>query len=221
MDISEYKNLYSGQDDVAPGWDAIDSALAPIYGSQEPKHWGTVLKHMLGGKDPIDGISAYESSKGDIDHLHFVTYGYTSLYYDEDSVGEDFSRFGFEMTFRLASELPPSEVPIWVCSLLQNLAKYVFESGRWFEEFHWIPANGPIRAEFDTDIVGLTFVRDPELEPIESVHGRVEFIQAFGITQSELDSFKDTKQTAENLIRSHREKNPFLITDLSRKDCQQ
>jgi hypothetical protein len=122
------------------------------------------------------------------------------------------------MTFRLASELPPREELIWVCNLLQNLARYVFESGRWFEQYHWIPANGPIRADYDTDVVGLAFLLDPVLEPVQSPHGRVEFIQAFGITQSELDSFKDTKETAEGIINHHRRANPLLVTDLSRKD---
>jgi hypothetical protein len=63
---------------------------------------------MLGGPDPIDGISPYQCTDGGIDHLHFITFGYPSLYYDE-AVGKAFSRFGFEMTFRLASELPPAE----------------------------------------------------------------------------------------------------------------
>ena len=72
---------------------------------------GTVISYMLGGPDPIDGISAY-SCDGDIDHLHFITFGYSSLYYDEESVGGDFRKFGFEMTFRLASNLPPKSDPI-------------------------------------------------------------------------------------------------------------
>lgn len=218
MNLEEYRNRYRDQDDAAPGWDAIDSRLTPVYGSQEPKHWGTLIKHMLGGPDPIDGISAYECADGGIDHLHFITYGYSSLYYDEDAVGGEFSRFGFEMTFRLASGLPPSTEPVWACNLLQNLARYVFESGRWFEQYHWIPANGPIRADYDTDIVGLAFALDPVLKPIDSPHGRVEFLQAFGVTQRELDAFKNTRQTAEELINHHRTENPLLITDLSRKD---
>lgn len=217
MDIDTYKQMFGGEES-APGWDAINSRLKEVYGEQEPKHWGTIIKHMLGGPDPLDGISAYECVDGGCEHLHFCTYGYTFLYYDEEAVGADYSRFGFEMTFRLASQLPPTEEPLWVCNLLQNLARYVFESGRWFEPYHWLPANGPIRADYDTDIVGLAFLRDPRLESIESPHGRVEFIQAFGITQAELDSFADTKQTAESLIESHRKTNPLLVTDLSRTD---
>jgi hypothetical protein len=218
MDLEEYRRRYSELDDAAPGWDAIDARIDEIYGEQEPKHWGTIIKHMFGGPDPLDGISAYESNEGGRPHLHFLTYGYSSLYYDEESVGQDFSRFGFEMTFRLASELPPAEEPLWVCNLLQNIARYVFQSGKWFEQYHWIPANGPIRSDYDTDIVGLAFVHDPILAPVDSPHGRVEFIQAFGITQSELDTLKSTKQTAEAIIENHRKSNPLLITDLSRKD---
>lgn len=217
MNLNEYKNLYEGKD-ATPGWDAIAARLKEVYGTQEPKHWGTVITHMLGGPDPIDGISAYQCTDGAIDHLHFCTFGYTSLYYDEESVGGDYSRFGFEMTFRLASTLPPSEESIWVCNLLQNLARYVFESGKWFEQYHWIPANGPIRADSETDIVGLAFLNDPTLKAVDSPHGRVEFIQAFGITQKELDTFKDTKQTAEEIIEFHMKTNPLLVTDLTRRD---
>lgn len=220
MDLAEYRRRYEDQDDAAPGWDAIDSRVEPVYPGQEPKHWGTALKHMLGGPDPLDGISAYECSDGGIDHLHFITYGYTSLYYDDEAVGGDYSRFGFEMTFRLASKLPPTADPIWVCSLLQNIARYVFESKTWFEPYQWIPANGPICVDFDTDLVGLAFLNDPALEAIDSPHGRVEFIQAFGITQSELDSLVETNHSAEALIERHRKTNPFLVTDLTRRDGQ-
>jgi hypothetical protein len=218
MDLAEYKRLYEDKVDPAPGWDAIDSRLSIVYPDQKPKHWGTTLPAALGGRDPIDGISIYECTQGGIDHLHFITYGYTSLYYDEKAVGGEFSKFGFEMTFRLASKLPPQENISWVFNLLQNLARYVFKSGKWFEQYHWIPANGPIRLDYDTDIVGLAFLLDPILEPVDSPHGRVDFIQAFGVTQTELTCLKDGKQTAEAIIELHRKTNPQLVTDLSRRD---
>ena len=218
LDLAEYRRRYGNQDAATPGRNAINARLHEVYGEQEPKHWGTIIKHMLGGPDPIDGISAYQCPDGGIDHLHFITLGYSSLYYDEEAVGKAFSRFGFEMTFRLASELPPAEEPVWVCNLLQNLARYVFKTGKWFEEYHWIPANGPIRLDFQTDIVGLAFLNDPTLRPVDSPHGRVEFIQAFGITQTELNTFRDTKHTARAVVECHRRTNPLLVTDLSRKD---
>jgi hypothetical protein len=74
------------------------------------------------------------------------------------------------------------------------------------------------RESIDRGIVGLAFLYDPKLEPLDSPHGRVEFIQAFGITQSELDSLKDIKQTAEAIIERRRKTNPLLVTDLARKN---
>lgn len=218
MDLAEYKHRYEDRDSAAPGWDAIDSRVRQVYDGQEPQHWGTLIRYRLGGPDPIDGISAYQCTDSRVEHLHFITYGYTSLYYDEEAVGGEYSGFGFEMTFRLATPLPPKEEPMWVCGLLQNLARYVFESGKWFANYHWIPANGPIRANYDTDIVGLAFVNDPTLAPIDSPHGRVEFVQAFGITQTELDGLLNKTRTCKDIIEFHRRTNPLLITDLARKD---
>jgi len=86
MDINQYRKLYDAED-AAPGWDAIDSRLDEVYGSKEPRHWATLHKAMLGGPDPLDGISAYESNAGGISHLHFCTYGYSELYYNEEAVG--------------------------------------------------------------------------------------------------------------------------------------
>lgn len=219
MNLSKYRKLFKSKDST-PGWDAIDSALKQIYKKKKPKHWGTLIGHILGGPDPLDGISAYHSSSGNIDHLHFCSYGFTSLYYDEEAVGGKFSRFGFELTFRLASRLPPLEEPIWVCNFMQNIARYVFESGNWFEKYHWIPANGPIRADYKTDIVGLIFINDPELKPIDSPHGRVEFLQMFGITKNELKLIKNGKKSPKDIILKHKRTNPFLITDLKRKNSE-
>lgn len=219
LNLEEYKRLYGDQDDATPGWDAINERLTEGYGDQEPKHWGTIIKQMLGGPDPIDGISAYECRDGGRDHLHFVTFGYSILYYDEEAVGNDYSGYGFEMTFRLASDLPPSEEPIWVCNLLQNLAKYVFKTNKIFDAGHWIPANGPIRADGETDIVGLAFAIDPVLQSIESPHGRIDFVQAFGITESELSDLKSKTRTCLQILDEHRSHNPLLITDLARRNA--
>ena len=35
----------------ALGWDAIDAALVPVYGDQEPKHYGTIIGRARG----VDG----------------------------------------------------------------------------------------------------------------------------------------------------------------------
>ncbi|GAB2914304.1 hypothetical protein GCM10027093_61040 [Paraburkholderia jirisanensis] len=69
----------SADDDGAPGWKAIDCALARLYPGQQPKHYGTLIKWRLGGPDPLDGISVWKR-KDPVPHWHFVTYGLTELY---------------------------------------------------------------------------------------------------------------------------------------------
>jgi hypothetical protein len=64
-------------DDQAPGWDAIDSVLKPLYGAQKPKHWAAAPHWALGGKNPLDGVSAYEASNPP--HWHVVSYGRSGM----------------------------------------------------------------------------------------------------------------------------------------------
>lgn len=220
MDLETYKKAFSETD--TPGWSSIDARLADFYGKGEPDfHFGTLIKYMLGGNDPIDGVSIYRRT-APTPHLHFVSYEMSSLYYEEEAVGKEFSGWGFEFTFRLAmpeADLPEKgeEPPHWVINLMQNLARYVFQSGKWFEHGHFITANGPIRADFETDLVGLIFVRDPELGKIETPHGEVSFLQMVGITQSELDDLFANRITAVDMADSLAENNPLLLTDLARK----
>lgn len=214
MTIEEYKKQFSEEDAV--GWDAIERQLDKLYPDEEPQHFATIIKHMLGGEDPLDGISVYESEKQE-PHYHFVSYGFSELYYDEESVGNEFSKFGFELTFRLKKK--DGDNLHWAINLMQNLAKYVFKSGNWFDEYHFIPANGPIRLEYDTDITALVFVADPELGKIETPHGEVQFLQMVGITSTEYEQLKENPKTSEveKLVKHLKRDNELLITDLDRK----
>ncbi|MFG4005207.1 suppressor of fused domain protein [Flavobacterium aquidurense] len=214
MTLEEYKKEFS--EDDAVGWLAIDKPLEALYPNQEPKHFAPPLHYMLGGEDPLDGISIYESKK-QTDHFHFVTYGFSELYYNEEKLDSEFSKWGFELTFRLKPFEHDSETPAWPIALLQNIAKYVFSSGNWFEEFHYMPANGPIRLDTETEITAILFVNDPELEKIQTPHGEVSFLQIVGITTAEYDFLKENPETAEELYHKLKENNPLLITDLTRK----
>ena len=213
--MTNSKKQFSEDDSV--GWDFIDTELVKIYSEQEPLHFAPTLHYALGGEGPLDGISVYKSDE-QTKHFHFVTYGFSELYYDEESAGGDFSKYGFELTFRLKMEDENDNVN-WVCNLLQNLAKYVFKSGKWFEEYHFIPANGPIRSEFDTEITALAFVLDPELGKIDTPHGEVMFLQMVGLTTNEYEELKQNPNTneTEKLIEKLKQTNELLITDLNRK----
>jgi Suppressor of fused protein (SUFU) len=213
MTKDEYKQQFS--EDDAVGWLSIDKEFERLYPNQEPKHFGTTIPYALGGEDPLDGLSVYESTK-QTEHYHFVSYGFSELYYDEDMAGEEYSKWGFELTFRLKKV---DEEIHWAMNLIQNLAKYVFSSKKYFDEYHFIPANGPIRLGYDTDITALAFVADPELGKIQTPNGEVIFLQLVGLTTAEYDLLKNDpdENKTEQLISELRRTNPLLITDLARK----
>lgn len=227
---SQKKKAYTEKfcEDDTPGWAAIDEALNSIYPDTCERHYATLIKYMFGGKDPLDGISIYDNHIQTF-HRHIVSYGMSELYYDPDSADKEYSRWGFEFTMRTVPfEDDPDagkkdgtasrNEPFWAMNLMQNLARYVYESGNYFDAYHFIPANSPIRTETDTKLTGIVFAPDPQLGGIDTPNGHVEFLQMIGITQRELDwLFEDpTTARAKELIDKMRMDNPFLITDLKR-----
>ncbi len=194
------------------GWDAIDQELSKIYGVQEPKHYGTLISYALGGQDPLDGISAYKSDTP-APHWHFVTYGFTELYEKESDHTED-SGYGFELTFRLARKEEEEEPPAWALNLLQNMGRYVFNSGNIFRSGDYLDANGPICLNADTRLSALAFVHDPELPAIHTSNGRVEFLQMVGITGDELEAMQTWNTLG--VLSAGLSYMPSYITDLTR-----
>jgi hypothetical protein len=217
MDLEEYKRQYGGKDGV-PGWDAIEARLKSVYPDQKPQHLVPPIHASIGGSEPLDGISIYKSDAGGIKHHHLVTYGFSELYFDEAAHGKEFSKFGFELTFRVKPYRGDSGIPHWAVNMLQNLAKYVFKSGNWFEPFDLMPVNGPLRGDTDTAIRAILFVPDAELGTIETPHGQVRFLQVFGITENELRDTEQLHDQAVALAERHKLTNPLHVTDLDRKD---
>lgn len=221
MTEADYKKQFG--EEASVGWDCIDRALEKIYGNQEPRHYGSIIKHFMGGPDPLDGSSIYDV-EFPIYHRHIVSYGMSELYNSPDSVGNEFSGWGFEFTFRIVpcksdeKHNGADNEPMWAINVMNNLGRYVLESKKWFDPYHFIPANGPLRLETETDITGVVFVPDTQLGDIDTPHGKVQFLQMVGVTQKELDwLFEDPKTTrAKELIERMREDNPMLITDLTR-----
>src|SRR5918995_1872532 len=192
----------------APGWDAIDAALRPIYEDREPLHYGTVVSYALGGPDPIHGISAYPNDQ--LPPWHFVTYGFSELWAKESDDPET-SGFGFELTFRPTREPGDQTPPAWALNFLQNLGRYVFETGNGFGVGHTLPLNGPIARGSGTPIHAATFAHDPELPPIDTPNGRLEFLQIVGLTMDELEAISSWNAAA--FLDLRRRADPLLLTD--------
>jgi hypothetical protein len=202
----------NANNDDAPGWDAIDAALWPLYGDREPYHVGTVIPYALGGPDPIHGISAYQNAQP-VPHWHFVTYGFSELWAKE-STNPEVSGFGFELTFRLACKARQKKPPIWAWNFLQNLGRYVFETVNAFGVGHTLPLNGPIKQGSSTLIQATSFINDPQLRPMATPNGRVEFLQVVGLTMDELEAISSWNAAA--FLELRRRHDPLLLTDLSR-----
>ncbi|MEF7441030.1 suppressor of fused domain protein [Paenibacillus lautus] len=199
-------------EDNAPGWEAIDEALLKLYGEQEPKHYGALIPYALGGPDPLNGISAYVLDTP-MPHWHMVTYGFSELY-DKESDHLEESGYGFELTLRLAKPEDEEEPPAWALNLLQNMGRYVFNSGNIFRSGDYLDANGPICLGADTQLTALAFVEDPELPAMDTPNGRVEFLQMIGITREELEAMQTWNTLG--VLQACAEHMPLYITDLNR-----
>ncbi|MGB4813175.1 MAG: suppressor of fused domain protein [Methylophilaceae bacterium] len=222
MELEAYKKRYK-QDD-AVGWECIDQQLGKVYGKAPFRHYAPPIHYRLGGEDPIDGSSVYDN-ENQVFHRHIVSYGMSSLYYDEESAASEFSGWGFEFTMRVAPFLGDPDgdgcknEPYWAMAVMNNLARYVYSSKRWFEPYHYTPANGPIRLETETLLTALAFVPDPELASISTPHGQLDFLQMVGLTDAEYKwvSQDSTTGRCQQLMDLMRNDNALLITDITRK----
>lgn len=191
--------------------------LYQVHGEQEPKHYGTMIPYSLGGQDPLDGISAYKSETP-VPHWHFVTYGFSELY-EKELENKDYSGYGFELTFRLVRSEEEDEPPAWALNLLQNMGRYVFNSGNVFRAGDYLDANGPICLDADTQLTALAFTHDPELAEMDTPNGKVEFIQMVGITEDELEAMQTWKTLG--VLQAGINQIPSYITDLTRPSLLQ
>ncbi|MGE7020967.1 suppressor of fused domain protein [Solibacillus cecembensis] len=194
------------------GWDAIEKSLTKLYGEQEPKHFGTIISYMLGGQDPLDGLSAYKAETPS-PHWHIVTFGFSELY-EKEMKDPEYSGYGFELSFRVSRSQDEEEPPAWALNLLQNMGRYVFGSNNIFASGDYLDANGPICLGADTQLTALAFIPDPELDTLHTPNGRVEFLQMVGITEDELEAMKIWN--TRGLLEAGKAEVPGYITDLSR-----
>ncbi|MFF5178240.1 suppressor of fused domain protein [Micromonospora sp. NPDC000316] len=189
--------------DEAPGWAAIEAAVATRVSDQNPLHWGT---NNLPGQG-LYGLSAYQSAG----HWLLVTFGMTELF-SKDSDDPDVSGWGYELTMRVPVDA--DQPPAWSLRLLERLVDYVFTSGKPFAEGHRMDPGGPVTGQANTRLRALAFAADPELPPINSPHGSARFVTVVGITANELDRMKVT--TTAEVLNELAERSPMLVTDPTR-----
>jgi len=216
MNIEEYRKRFN--EDDAVGWMFIDKQLKNIYNNQEPRHYNSALPSMF-GKNPFDGFSIFDSNKEE-KHKHFISYGMSSLYYDEDLIKHEFSRWGFELTFRIKAKKQEDEDSMWIIDIMNYLGNYVNKSGRWFEEYHFIPLNielkNKIKKETQLEIEGIAFIKDIELKEINTPHGKLTFLQMVCLNKLEMEFLLEnaTTKEVEKLLKDKQKNNPYLINNI-------
>jgi hypothetical protein len=191
----------------SPGWTAIDRAIAQVLPGAEPLHWGT--EHLP--DEGVYGINAFRAA----DHWLYVTYGLTELF-GKASDDPEVSGWGFELTMRvpIRIEAPPN----WPSRLLKSLGDYVFSTANVFEPTHRFDPGGPITGEDDTLLCAVAFDEDPQLRPIATPHGRVDFLTVFGITQHEYAAMR--RSTTMTVLDRIKAVNPLLVTDRERGETE-
>jgi hypothetical protein len=98
--------------------------------------------------------------------------------------------------------------------MLQNLARYVYNTKMPFDHEHYIRWGGPITKAEPTRLEGLVFSTDPVLGDLETPNGLVRFLGTIGITEDE-HALADT-QGPEVLLRKLLPGNPLGVVDLGR-----
>ena len=161
----------------ALGWEAIEAEFMRLYpGQTNPAHVAPLVHRMDDISEnaaAFDGISAYDGGA----FWHFVSFGLTELHVKQ-SDSPEWSGFGYELTFRLAKN--DDSPPAWAFEFMEAIGKAVWKD-QVFAAGHTIKT-GPINGDPETKQNAVLVVRDPAIpEPIDTPHGRVEFLLLVGV----------------------------------------
>ncbi len=167
----------------APGWAALDAALARVYPGQTPHQFASQRPYEREAAAPLPAVVAFEASEPA--HWHLVTYGLTELF-EKSSPHPDRSGFGFELTFRIPRGADETHPPAWPVRMLQALGHHVLFEQALLDSGHVLDLGGSLRPAPPSRLHGLLCVPDPDLGKIDTPHGSVLFLQLFGLAQGEI-----------------------------------
>lgn len=187
MTREEYAKRMKKHPDWAPGRDAIEAAFARRYPKTEPVCFESELHDR--------------AAFGGDEYL--------------DGFGAEYSKWGYEMTMKVRESY--AETGTWALDLLAQLARYTYQTGNFFEPGAYIPGDGSsLHPELNSAITGLAIVSDTTVAPIETVHGKVAFLQLVGLTQPELDALARDPDALDGILERMRADDPELVLDMRR-----
>ncbi|XP_018332053.1 suppressor of fused homolog [Agrilus planipennis] len=211
------------------GLESLYSLCRKIYPDQpNPLQVTALLKYWLGGPDPLDYISMYANPgnpQANIPpHWHYISFGLSDLHGDgrvhEVTTPNGVSGYGFELSFRLQRHPEETAPPTWPATLMQSLAKYVFQSGNTLcagDHVSWHCALD----NSESRIQHMLMTTDPQLRSTQTPFGSVDFVQIVGVCAEELRAAQQWTGTGvlEMLSRFSQTGGPWLITDMRRGEC--
>ncbi|MCR6688094.1 suppressor of fused domain protein [Cellulomonas sp.] len=194
---------------TADGWDAIDAAFRAVYGEQSPRHVGYSPGRAFGSV--LQGCSAYRAD----DHWHYVTYGLSNLFDDDEGANDGFSGWGYELTWRVRESRADAEPPSWPFAVIQQVAKAASDGGILLAEGSRLAVGGPVTGHPhtggpDTPLTGLLLTTDPELGEIDTVNGRVRFLQLVPVDAATMALAQETSPAA--VIERMRQEDALTVT---------
>ncbi len=183
---------------TAPGWNAIEVAIAPLVEGIPPVHWGTGT--MVPDQDGLWGVSAYPRPG----HWFFVTYGLSELF-TKISQDRSVSGWGEELTMRVRRE-HDGEAPWWPPRLLARLGELVFERATPF----WPGGRLELGNDGGEAPPAVCWTSDPELGEIATPHGSLAFVATVGVGRDLLARLR--AGGTERGLAEVRAVNPLLVT---------
>lgn len=211
--VSEIKQEEKSAQEVdARGWDAITEAFEKLYPGQEnPRHYATAIPWILGGPDPLQGISIYDGG----DYWHFVSYGLSELY-EKESEDLEWSGYGFELTLKLKKAgLADEDAELrTICGIFQSLARLTFQKGEIFQQNEYIytgQTQGMDNRQ-QSKLTGFITALD-EAGEIVTPNGKVQFVMLIGATDAELKALYEKRTTVSEIA----EKIGSDLTDYTRE----
>lgn len=214
MNLTEYKNRASSDENWAPGSEAIDEIFNKLYKDMESTDYGEFIPKRAekGIEQYLDCYSIYNSPNG---YKHIVTHGMSALYADENAFESEVSGFGYEMTIKLKADT--DEECAWAIQMLSNFAHYTYKTNTVFEVNQFIVMDNDLfNIEDDLNIAAMLIVNDTEIECIDTIHGRVNFLQLVGITKTELEAIEKDYNEANIILENMKKENQNLVTDTKR-----
>lgn len=210
---SEIKPEEKAEQEVdARGWDAITEAFEKLYPGQEnPLHFATAIPWILGGPDPLQGISIYDGG----DYWHFVSYGLSELY-EKESEDLEWSGYGFEFTLKLKKAgLADEDAELrTICGIFQSLARLTFQNGEIFQASEYIYTGQTLGMDNrqQSKLTGFITALD-EAGEIVTPNGKVQFVKLIGATDAELRALYEKRITVSEIA----EKIGSDLTDYTRE----